>query len=78
MVNVESHKRSILKAVTWRVLATLVTTIVVYLFTREVILSIGIGFVDAAIKIFTYYAHERLWNRISFGRKKEIKEDYMI
>jgi len=58
--------------------AVLVTTLVVYLFTKEVTLSIGVGFVDTGVKIFMYYAHERLWDRINFGRKKEIKEDYMI
>ncbi len=77
-IRTETHKRSILKALTWRVLATLVTTIVVYLFTKEVVLALGIGLIDAAIKMFTYYAHERLWDRISFGRRKEAKEDYMI
>ncbi len=74
----ESHKRSIIKAVTWRIIATSVTTLVVYLFTREVVLSMGVGFVDAAIKIFAYYSHERLWNRINFGRKGETEPDFMI
>ena len=56
----------------------MVTTIVVYLFTKEMVLSLGIGIIDAGIKMFIYYAHERFWDRISFGRKKEVKEDYMI
>ena len=73
----ESHKRSITKAITWRISASLVTVVVVYLFTREVVLSMGIVLVDAIVKIFTYYSHERLWNRIDFGRKK-VGEDYMI
>ncbi len=77
MISMESHKRSIAKAITWRVIATLVTFIVAYWFTREVVLSMGIGFGDAIIKAFTYYFHERLWNRIGFGREKA-KEDYMI
>lgn len=74
----ESHRRSILKAVTWRLFAVLVTTVVVYLFTKEVALSLGIGLADTAIKIVAYYAHERLWDRMDFGRRKEIKKDYMI
>ncbi|MCK5612956.1 DUF2061 domain-containing protein [Candidatus Pacearchaeota archaeon] len=78
LVGIESHRRSIVKALTWRVIATLVTTLVVYSFTREVVLAMGIGFVDAAIKMVAYYLHERLWNRINFGIKKEVKEDYMI
>ncbi len=74
----ESHKRSILKAVTWRVLATLVTILVVYFVTKKVALALGVGFVDAAIKMFVYYAHERVWDRTRFGRRKGIKEDYTI
>ncbi len=77
MVTMESHKRSIAKAATWRIFATFVTIIVVYIFTRELVLSAGIGIVDTIIKIFGYYSHERLWDRASFGRKK-LKEDYTI
>jgi uncharacterized membrane protein len=75
---VESHKRSILKAITWRVLATMVTILVVYFLTKKVALSLGIGFIDAAIKMFVYYVHERVWDRTRFGRRKGIKEDYTI
>ncbi len=74
----ETHKRSLLKAVTWRFFASLITTVVVYLFTREVALSLGIGFTDAAVKILVYYAHERIWERINFGRRKATREDYVI
>ncbi len=74
----ESHKRSIVKAITWRVIGTLVTFLVAYLFTKEVVLSMGIGFGDAAIKIVIYYSHERVWDKIDFGRRKRAKEDYNI
>ena len=73
----ETHRRSIVKAMSWRIIATLVTFLVAYLFTKEVILSMSIGFGDAIIKIGAYYSHERLWNRIGFGRKKA-KEDYTV
>lgn len=74
----ETHKRSLVKAMTWRVLAYVITTLTVYLFTKKLTLSLGIGFTDSGIKLFVYYAHERLWQRLKFGRKKEIPEDYMI
>ncbi len=61
----------------WRVIATLVTFVVAYLITKEAVLAIGIGLADALIKIGVFYSHERLWNRLSFGRKKT-KEDYVI
>lgn len=73
----ETRKRSITKAITWRTFATFTTMLVVYIFTKEVVLSAGIGLADTAIKIFAYYSHERLWDRMNFGRRKP-KEDYMI
>ena len=72
----ESHKRSIAKALVWRIIAAAITALTVYVFTREAQLSIGVGIVDSAVKIFVYYAHERLWTRISFGRRRELKGDY--
>ncbi len=77
MVQLESHWRSIVKALTWRIFATFVTMSVVYFFTRELAMSAGIGIVDTAIKIVSYYSHERLWEKTQFGRKK-VKEDYTI
>jgi len=65
---IETHKRSILKAITWRILAAIITTSIAFLFTRETALSIGIGFFDTLIKLFGYYLHERAWNRTSFGK----------
>ncbi len=67
----ETHKRSLAKTISWRIIAVIITTLTVYFFTREVILSVGAGLVDSAIKIFAYYGHERMWNRIDFGRRKE-------
>ena len=67
----ESHKRSIAKAVSWRMIAVIITTVTVYFFTKEIALSLGAGFVDSAIKIFAYYGHERMWNRIDFGLERE-------
>ncbi len=67
----EGHKRSILKAITWRAIASAITFLIAYLFTKELTLAIGIGLVDAGIKIAVYYGHERLWDRIDFGRRKK-------
>lgn len=64
----ESHKRSIVKALSWRVLATLITTFVAFLLTGEITLAIEIGLLDTALKLGAYYGHERLWLRIPFGK----------
>ena len=74
----ESHKRSIAKALSWRLIAVCITTVTAYLFTREVTLAVGVGVADSAAKLLTYYGHERLWERVSFGRRKPTKDDYAI
>ncbi|MFQ6034282.1 MAG: DUF2061 domain-containing protein [Sedimentisphaerales bacterium] len=67
---VESHYRSIAKAITWRAGGTVVTFAVAWILTRDLSLSAGIGVLDTVIKVGAFYFHERLWNRISFGKLK--------
>jgi len=66
----ESHFRSILKAITWRAGGSVVTFAVAWILTREFELAAQIGVLDTAIKIGAFYVHERAWNRVSFGKKK--------
>ncbi len=74
----ESRRRSIVKAVTWRLVAAFITGLVVYLFTEQAVLSVGIGFADSLVKIFIYYGPERLWDKVDFGRKERVGKDYTI
>ena len=64
----ETHRRSIAKAVSWRILATLTTMLLVFVFTGNLVLSGGVGLTELITKIVIYYVHERIWNAISFGR----------
>ena len=77
MVGVESHKRSIAKALTWRVIATATTMLVAYIWLGEWTTSIALAIMANGIKAVFYYIHERVWNRTDFGRKK-VREDYTI
>ena len=74
----ESHKRSIVKALSWRLIAVCITTVTAYIFTREVAIAVSVGVADSAAKLLTYYGHERLWERVSFGKRKPSKGDYEI
>ena len=74
---VEKHYRSFVKAVSWRATGTLDTIVISFLVTGQVKLAISIGFIEVFTKIGLFYAHERLWNKLSFGRVKS-KEDYTI
>ena len=66
----ESHIRSIVKAITWRAGGTVVTFMVAWILTGNLSLSAGIGLVDTVIKIGAFYVHERIWNRLQFGKQK--------
>lgn len=66
----ESHLRSIVKAVTWRAGGTVVTFTVAWIFTRKFELAAQIGILDTVVKIGAFYVHERVWNRLQFGKEK--------
>ena len=66
----EAHKRTVAKAISWRVIATLTTMTIVFLFTKKFILTLGIGGAEVLSKMIFYYVHERAWQIISWGKKK--------
>ena len=67
----EHPKRSFIKSITWRVIATITTMVVVYVYSRNVTESLVVGISANLIKFFLYYGHERLWNKVRFGRLKQ-------
>jgi uncharacterized membrane protein len=66
----EYHKRSVVKAISWRAVATVTTMIVVFAFTRKLTLAIEVGAVEVVAKLVFYYWHERIWNWIGWGKLK--------
>ena len=63
----EKHVRSVTKSISWRVLASLTTVMLVFGFTRSWVISVEVGFLEVAVKIVLYYLHERVWNIIDWG-----------
>lgn len=57
----DSHLRSILKAFSWRIIATLTTALIAYLVTGEIVTAITIGGIEFLLKMGIYYVHERAW-----------------
>lgn len=62
----DTNKRSIVKALTWRALATLATFIIAYTLTGDITAATGIASVQIFVNLFLYYVHERIWNRIDW------------
>ena len=61
--------RSFVKALSYRIWGTLSSVAVAYVITKNASLSMTIAFWETVVKIFIYYAHERGWNYIQWGRK---------
>lgn len=70
MAGSETHTRSIAKAISYRVLGSVSTAAIVYMFSGDMKVSAGVGALDVVTKIGLYWLHERVWNNISFGRQK--------
>ncbi len=66
----EAHLRSIMKAVSYRLGAAVVTGSIAFLFTRRISISVGIASLEAVGKIILYYLHERFWSFVRFGQSK--------
>ena len=67
---VETHYRSIIKALSWRAGGTVVTCLVACIVTGSFDLAAKIGILDTVIKIGAFYIHERFWNKVDFGKQK--------
>ena len=60
----DSHLRSLSKALSWRVVATLTTGIIAYFVTGDFEAAVLIGGVEFVLKFLIYYLHERAWQLV--------------
>ena len=75
-VQKESPIRSIIKTISWRIIATATTFIISFLIFRIAKQSINeslenatyIASIEFIAKLFLYYFHERLWTNINWGK----------
>lgn len=63
----ETHVRSILKGITWRLVASVTTMLVVFVVTGDLALMASVGVVDVTLKVLFYYFHERAWGQVHWG-----------
>ena len=66
-----SKTRSILKAVSWRIVGTLDTMALGWLITGSPIMGLKIGALELFTKFGLYYLHERVWVKFKIGTKKK-------
>ncbi len=66
----ETNIRSITKGFSWRLFATTTTVIIVYVFFGRLDLAIAAGVIETISKVLLYYAHEKIWQRVRWGKKQ--------
>ena len=66
----ETHARSVAKAISWRVMGTIATAALVFIFTKRLVLSLAVGGLEFVSKIGLFWLHERVWDRLRFGREE--------
>lgn len=64
----EKPIRSVVKAISWRIIGTMDTIGISWLLTGEVRTALAIGSVELITKMALYVGHERIWNKINFGK----------
>jgi len=62
------RKRSLAKSVTWRVVGIVMLLAISYLVTHDWQKTTGITVVFHGSRLVLYYFHERIWERVQWGR----------
>jgi uncharacterized membrane protein len=68
-IGYDSHLRSVVKGLSYRLIASLFTTVVGFVMTGSVKTAALLGFVDVTFKIVIFWGHERVWGTIRWGRR---------
>jgi len=63
----DSHIRSLVKGITWRITGSLDTFLISWLITGHASIAFSITLVELITKITLYWAHERVWLKVKWG-----------
>lgn len=67
MAKSESHIRTLLKTVSWRIIATTTTVVIAYFIFGDISNALKVGGIEFFAKMAIYYFHERAWQKLPIG-----------
>ena len=67
------EKRSVAKAITYRLMIIISDMVVVFTITRRLDLTVGLVIFTNIASTILYFTHERIWNKIQWGREDRNK-----
>lgn len=65
----DSHVKSAMKAISWRIWGTLVSWLATYYVTKSIEISTEVSVLEISFKTFLFYMHERFWERALIKEK---------
>lgn len=67
---IDNKARALIKAISWRVIASLVLGFLTWLITGSLAIVGALVVLHNMVQVFVYFLHERVWNSISWGKTK--------
>jgi adenylylsulfate kinase len=64
----ETLRRSIVKTISYRVFILILDFTSIYLFTRQIKIALGFMIVSNIYTTLGYFFHERIWDKIKWGK----------
>ncbi len=64
----ETIRRSIVKTVSYRVVILILDFTSIYIFTRQIKIAVGFMIVSNIYTTVGYFLHERIWDKIRWGK----------
>ncbi len=74
ILSAESRRISLIKGVTWRIIGTMDTIFLSWLFTGNISKALRIGGIEMFTKIILFYLHERAWLFFKIGREQIVSD----
>jgi uncharacterized membrane protein len=65
----DTTTRSLAKTVSWRITGSLATFLISYLILGNFLVAGSIAVIQITVNTILYFIHERVWNKISWGKK---------
>lgn len=65
----ETGLRSLVKTISWRFTGSFATFTISYLILGDFTIASSIAIVQIVANTILYFIHERIWNKIQWGRK---------
>jgi uncharacterized membrane protein len=61
--------RSLVKSLTWRVVALITTFVTLYALSKDINMATLATIITNGVNFVAYYYHERIWNAVKWGKE---------